>query len=160
MEIHLVLCIQLTFKSEGFQRFSIAHELGHYFLEGHIDHILPDENSIHKSSTEFYSGDFYEQEADYFASGLLMPSFLINPIIKNTDLGFLAIEKIAELCKTSLISSAIRYTQLSRDGIAIVVSTKKRIDFCFLSQAMSMLPNILWPRKHSPVPSEIVDNVL
>jgi hypothetical protein len=24
--------------SEGFQRFSISHELGHYFLEGHLDH--------------------------------------------------------------------------------------------------------------------------
>jgi hypothetical protein len=27
--------------SEGFQRFSVGHELGHYFLEGHIDHLLP-----------------------------------------------------------------------------------------------------------------------
>ena len=24
--------------NEGFQRFSVAHELGHYFLDGHIDH--------------------------------------------------------------------------------------------------------------------------
>ena len=32
--------------SEGFQRFSIGHELGHYFLEGHIDHILP-EDGVH-----------------------------------------------------------------------------------------------------------------
>ena len=25
--------------SQGFQRFSVAHELGHYFLDGHIDHV-------------------------------------------------------------------------------------------------------------------------
>ena len=139
-------------KSEGFQRFSIAHELGHYFLEGHIDHILPHKESIHQSSAGFHSANPYEQEADYFASGLLMPHFLITPIIKNMDPGFLSIEKIAELCKTSLTSSAIRYTQLSKDAIAIIVSTKERVNFCFLSQAVSMLPNILWPRKHSPVP--------
>jgi hypothetical protein len=28
-------------QSEGFQRFSVSHELGHYFLDGHIDHLLP-----------------------------------------------------------------------------------------------------------------------
>src|SRR5690242_14722391 len=28
-------------RSEGFQRFSVGHELGHFFLEGHIDHVLP-----------------------------------------------------------------------------------------------------------------------
>jgi hypothetical protein len=35
-------------KSEGFQRFSIGHELGHYFLDGHIDHILP-KDGVHTS---------------------------------------------------------------------------------------------------------------
>src|SRR5947209_3343243 len=34
--------------SEGFQRFSIAHELGHYFLEGHLDHVLP-ADGVHES---------------------------------------------------------------------------------------------------------------
>ena len=27
-------------KSEGFQNFSVSHELGHYFLDGHLDHVL------------------------------------------------------------------------------------------------------------------------
>ena len=26
--------------NEGYERFSVAHELGHYFLPGHIDHVL------------------------------------------------------------------------------------------------------------------------
>ena len=29
-------------KSIGFRRFSVAHELGHYFLEGHVDAIFTD----------------------------------------------------------------------------------------------------------------------
>ena len=33
--------------SSGFRRFSIAHELGHYFLEGHIDAIFAD-GSVHE----------------------------------------------------------------------------------------------------------------
>eukprot|EP01042_Synura_sphagnicola_P013021 gene13021-16554_t len=29
-------------RSDGFQRFSVAHELGHYFLDGHVDHVIKD----------------------------------------------------------------------------------------------------------------------
>ena len=55
------------------QRFTIAHELGHYFLDGHIDHVLPNDG-VHASHAGFSSSDPYEQEADNFAAGLLMPS--------------------------------------------------------------------------------------
>ena len=40
--------------SEGFQRFSVAHELAHYFLEGHVDHVLP-EDGMHVSEAGFTS---------------------------------------------------------------------------------------------------------
>src|SRR5262249_5332067 len=43
--------------SEGFQRFSVAHELGHYFLEGHLDHVLRD--GAHASRAGFLSDDPY-----------------------------------------------------------------------------------------------------
>jgi hypothetical protein len=56
--------------SDGFQRFSIAHELGHFFLDGHIDHILP-RDGVHTSHAGFVSADPYELEADQFAAGLL-----------------------------------------------------------------------------------------
>lgn len=56
--------------SEGFQRFSISHELGHYFLEGHIDYLLG-RDEFHVSRAGFISGDPYELEADHFAAGLL-----------------------------------------------------------------------------------------
>ncbi len=140
-------------KNEGFQRFSIAHELGHFFLEGHVDHILPDKNSIHKSSAGFISSDSYEMEADHFASGLLMPETLIQPIIKKNLPGIVAIKKIAESCKTSLISSAIKYAVLSEDAVAVIVNEGTKIDFCFLSQSMKSLPEISWPTKKSLVPA-------
>ena len=37
--------------SQGFRNFSIAHELGHYFLEGHVDAVL-----AHGNSHESYAG--------------------------------------------------------------------------------------------------------
>src|SRR3989442_2276580 len=53
--------------SPGFQNFSIAHELGHYFLEGHVDAVLA-HGGRHESHAGFGSDDPYEIEADYFAA--------------------------------------------------------------------------------------------
>src|SRR5262245_11620884 len=55
----------------GFQNFSVAHELGHYFLPGHVDAVLRD-GDVHESRAGFTSGDRYEMEADHFAAALLM----------------------------------------------------------------------------------------
>ena len=59
--------------SEGFRRFTVAHELGHYFLEGHYKHIFADGNSRHESASGYSSDDPFEREADAFAAALLMP---------------------------------------------------------------------------------------
>src|SRR3546814_11547152 len=60
-------------RSEGFHRFSVGHELGHYFLDGDIDHILPNDG-IHTSHAGYVSADPYELAAEPFASGLMMRS--------------------------------------------------------------------------------------
>lgn len=49
-----------NFRSEGFQRFSISHELGHYFIEGHLDHITFVEGR-HRSRSGFVSVDRHER---------------------------------------------------------------------------------------------------
>jgi hypothetical protein len=52
-------------KSPGYQRFSVGHELGHYFLPGHIDALFSD-HDIHESRAGFASGDKYDMEAGAF----------------------------------------------------------------------------------------------
>lgn len=139
--------------SEGFHRFSVSHELGHYFLEGHIDHVLP-QDGIHTSHAGFVSADPYEQEADCFAAGMLMPGVLFQREIRRIDPGLDAIESLSKKCKTSLTATAIRYAELSEDAVAIILSTGQTIDFCFLSEAMKSLPDLTWPRKGWSVPLE------
>ena len=136
--------------SKGFQRFSIAHELGHYFLDGHIDHVLRD--GPHSSNADFSSPDPYELEADSFAAGLLMPSHLFRRELNQEDQGLAAIEALADLCQTSLTATAIRYAKLTEDVVAVVVSTGKAINLCQLSDAMKSLPEITWPKKGDLVP--------
>lgn len=121
--------------SEGFQRFTIAHELGHYFIEGHPEAVL-DANGIHKSREPFSSNDSYERQADSFAAGLLMPSWLCQQIVRKNDEGLNSIIAIADACKTSLMASAIRYVELSKDKVAIVVSQNGKVLFSSASPTM------------------------
>jgi len=137
--------------SEGFQRFSVAHELGHYLLDGHIDHVLPG-GGIHTSHAGFVSADPYELEADHFAAGLLMPKGPFRRAIGRCDPGLEIIEAMARDCLTSLTATAIRYAELTDDAVGIIISTGQTIDYCFLSEAMKSLPQLRWPRKGSSVP--------
>ncbi len=139
--------------SKGFQRFSVAHELGHYFLEGHIDHVLP-EDGIHVSEAGFTSGNPYEMEADQFAAGLLMPSDLFGPALRRRVLGFDTIEALSSLAGTSLTATAIRSAELTDDALGVIISTGPIVDFCFLSDTMKSLPQLAWIRKGSPVPED------
>lgn len=139
--------------SEGFQRFSVGHELGHYFLEGHIDHVLPDDG-IHASRAGFVSADPYELEADHFSAGLLMPSLLFGRTLDRAGQGLAAVESTAERCRTSLTATAIRYAELTDDAVAVVMSTGKTIDYCFLSDTIKSLPQLTWLRKGTPVPAQ------
>jgi hypothetical protein len=135
----------------GFERFSIAHELGHYFLEGHIDHVLP-QDGFHASRAGFSSADVYEMEADHFAAGLLMPSAPFKRILNQHTAGLKAIEGLADICETSLTATAIRYAELTTDPIAIIMSTGSEIDYCFMSDAMKSLPDLDYLKKGTPVP--------
>ena len=138
-------------ESEGFQRFSIAHELGHYFLAGHVDAVLAN-GDVHESRAGFASGDKYEMEADHFAAGLLMPKSLFVPALRKAGRGLSAVVKLAGQCVTSLPATAIRYTQCSCDPVAIVVSTGTTIDYCFMSDELREYKGLDWLRKGQGVP--------
>lgn len=137
--------------SEGFQRFSVAHELGHYFLEGHIDHILPTDG-VHESHAGFVSSDPYEMEADHFAAGLLMPGGPFKREMGRMKPGLGAVEHLADHCKTSLTATANRFAELTDDAVVVVISTGQLIDYCILSERMKTLPELTWLRRGSPIP--------
>ena len=137
--------------NEPFQRYSVAHELGHYFLPGHPEAVF-DARGIHESRAQFVSKDRYEMEADGFAAGLLMPRHLFFPALERAGQGLAAVESLATLCKTSLHATAIRYAQCTRDPVAIIVSVGMRIDHCFMSEALKAVDGIDWLHKREAVP--------
>ncbi len=129
----------------GFQNFSVAHELGHYYLPGHIDAVLSN-SDVHKSHADFASGDRYEIEADHFAATLLMPRALFTRAMSIAGDGLPAIETLAEQCRTSLTATAIRYARCTREPVAVVLSTGTRINYCFMSDALKDVKEFNWIR--------------
>lgn len=140
------------FGNVGFENFSVGHELGHFYLRGHMDAVIPGGNGMHESRAGFNSKDRYEIEADRFSVGFLMPRHLFFPELERAGRGLAAIESMSALCRTSLHSTAIRFVQCTREPMAIVLSTGGRIEHCFMSDALKGTSGIDWLRKREAVP--------
>lgn len=115
--------------SVGFQHFSVAHEIGHYVLDGHPEHIFRN-GMEHESRAGFHSSDEIEREADYFASCLLMPKRFCMPLINRSSDGMAAVLKLAQQCNTSLTAAALRYAEIGELPIGIVQAYRGRVEFC------------------------------
>ncbi|MCP4654831.1 MAG: ImmA/IrrE family metallo-endopeptidase [bacterium] len=99
---------------ESRQRFTLAHEFGHQLL-GHSS-ACPAE-AIHGRPA-----DPHEEEANRFATSLLMPARLFRQDIRRVHPRFEEISPIADTYGVSLTATAIRYTELTDDHCAL---------FCF-----------------------------
>lgn len=89
-------------------RFTIGHELGHYYLDEHRQYLLNGGKS-HPCFTEFQSEPYVEQQADCFAAGLLMPSFLLGPRVnQEAEPTFEIIKSTAKEFEVSITSLMVR----------------------------------------------------
>jgi hypothetical protein len=122
------------------RRFSAAHELGHYRLPGHLEALLA--SGRHESAPPYTSADPLEQEANAFASELLMPESLVTPILGEAEIGLASVRAIAGACETSFTSAAIRYAQLTPDPVAIVLSYEGVVEFSYVAPALREYPGV------------------
>lgn len=136
----------------GFENFTVAHELGHYFLEGHGEAIL--NGGTHYSKSGYMSNDVHEKEADLFASELLMPEFLMRPAINKGGSGFAVIERLAEEGQTSIVATAIRYAKLADDPVAVILSEGQQVNWCFMSDCLRECRGVKGIAKRSIVPPQ------
>ncbi len=109
----------------GRKRFAIAHELGHWELHESVSQLFACTSDDMVAS---YRTSIHEVEANYFASGLLMPRFLLKQKAKGTCFCFSDLSGLATFFGTSLTSTAIAYADIPADEcLAIVVSQRGRI---------------------------------
>jgi len=101
--------------------FSVAHELGHYFLERHR-RFLKKGGRAHCSLAEFLSDNQPEREADTFAASLLMPAYLASSIVNKNELTLSRLDDIARTFEISLLCTAIRAVQLRSILVRLLAS--------------------------------------
>jgi len=92
-------------------RFTLGHELGHYFIDEHRNAMaagLPP----HPSVCEYESELVVEREADHFASNLLIPSTRFRRMAQRVPSGLQGILSVANECGTSVTSTALKYVKL------------------------------------------------
>jgi len=116
--------------------FTVAHELGHFFLPAHREYLVTSRHP-HGSLTEFTTDLLVEQQADAFASGLLTPRYLLRSTVNQTN--FPSLEEIKRVRKdfqVSLTGLLVRWTQLSDFPSATIVTKDGRIQYGWVSQTL------------------------
>ncbi|WP_084163992.1 ImmA/IrrE family metallo-endopeptidase [Olivibacter sitiensis] len=111
-------------------RFSLSHELAHYYIN---EHRIGLQSGLLEPHTSFTDGknknDPIELEADYFAGCLLMPfkKLYYFDVVKKFSLE--KIRAISESFKVSLLAAAIRYCQTCSHELMIVVSRNNVVEW-------------------------------
>ena len=101
------------------RNFTIAHELGHCVIETHLD---PEYRCSNRNINAFDPKNPLEVEASIFAAELLMPESEFTRLAGRVPMSLAGIKEIAERFGTSLTATSIRYTRLSSDQCAIILS--------------------------------------
>jgi Zn-dependent peptidase ImmA (M78 family) len=104
-------------------RFTLAHELGHYFIPEHR-RALEQGTPRHQSKCGLFDGQGIKEEleADIFAANLLMPPsrFRIEMDKRKNRSPLDAILELKDHFKTSIVSTAIQFTPNHPDVVAIM----------------------------------------
>ena len=107
-----------SIRNKGYQRFTVAHELGHFSLSDH-HRFLFEKVALHRSESGFTSSVWYEREADLFGVELLIPEFIFHRHRKDFPLGLEGVKALAEVFQTSLTAMGIRYATLCTEPVAV-----------------------------------------
>lgn len=99
-------------KSSPRCRFTLCHELGHFFIDEHRLALKSGSTPTHKSKCDFLSDNPVEIQADFFASSLILPRSRVTRLANKSGVGLEAILKIAEKFQSSVTASCIRYVSL------------------------------------------------
>lgn len=103
-------------------RFSLAHELAHYFIDEHRIPLMTGEVAPHGSLHDFENNDIVEEEADYFAACLLMPDNFFRNVYTGKKFSLDTSIKLSKIFQTSILATVLRFAEIGRHPILAVVS--------------------------------------
>lgn len=136
--------------NSGRGRFTLSHELGHYFLETHRTGIRAGTIPAHASNTSLFHDDKLESEADCFAANLLMPRERVRRITGGKKFSLDVVRDLAEKCAVSLTSALLRFTDVGTHEVMIVYSQGNIIKWSHRSSDFPRVSNKF--RRGDPLP--------
>lgn len=115
-------------------RFTLAHELGHYFIDAHRIGLKKGLLEPHSSLTNQKQYYVIEHEADYFASCLLMPESRFLNDIGNKKFCFDVIDFLKTEYRVSRTACALRFADIGNCPIMVVYAEKNIIKWKYSSE--------------------------
>lgn len=122
-----VLRYNQDYKNEQLIKFSIAHELGHFILHKSKLTEFKDSKEL---LTKYYSNKGIEQEADEFASELLMPTNMFIHAVESSKIqypDFNLVKYLSENFNTSITATAMKLVEYGQYCIALIASEDNKI---------------------------------
>jgi Zn-dependent peptidase ImmA (M78 family) len=123
-----IISVSTHIIEHGRRRFAIAHEIGHLELHKQVSSLaLCVVSDLDLKPLEESACPQTEQEANTFASALLMPDFLFRPACQKRAPSFSLIEQLATDFGTTLTATALRYMAFCPERCAVVFSQDRCI---------------------------------
>lgn len=108
-------------------RFTLAHELAHYFIDEHRIGLQDGKFPPHGSRHDLNQKDPIEVEADYFAGNLLMPTKLFRAFKTPRKFSIETIFQLSNEFQTSFLSTVMRFAEIGNHSICVVVSENNMV---------------------------------
>jgi hypothetical protein len=112
-------------REPGRRRFAIAHELGHLLLQDRSQFALCSDKDL----VPFYTNSPDELEASAFASALLMPARMFEPLCRTAAPSLSHVAELARHFQLTLTAAATRYMQFCPHRCCLVASTGGKIRY-------------------------------
>lgn len=137
------------------QRFTVAHELGHFCIQSHKNSAVL---CIAPETSWSYTDKRIEREANAFAAELLMPSRLLDPALARGAVDLVKAQEIANLCDVSDLAAAIRMCETTQERAAVVMFENGRLAWHHRGKMPYGLPGRGSPPPAASIARDVVNN--
>jgi Zn-dependent peptidase ImmA (M78 family) len=135
-----IISLNSSINHPGKRNFVIAHELGHFVLHKNL---MPLFSDTHKTLSEWHKKGLHEQQANEFASELLMPTEIFKGKVAGKKLNINLIEEVASYFDVSLTAAFIKYAAFGSYPLMVI----------FIEDKLSSGNNV--PFKYLPLHSAV-----
>ena len=110
------------------RRFGATHEIGHLEMHRHQCSVFNcSKGDLDSGGIKNQTSPTLENEANEFASNLLMPDQFFSPLCTDADINLTVIRELSDKFEVSLTAATLRFIRISTEPLALVVSSGGQI---------------------------------